>query len=159
MRIGRAMVVAWRHVAISPDLVVAELLDVPRIHPHPGAATPRSPRTRTSGWKWMSATTGMPHLPRDRGQGIGIVLTGARPPCATWQPAGRQLGDLLQGGVERRTSASCRMDCTLTGASPPTATGSVGCLQHESRRVGPARPAEQAVGDAGVPRLALTEAS
>jgi hypothetical protein len=50
------------------------------------------------------------------------------------------------------------MDCTLTGASPPTATGWVGCLQEESRRVGPARAAEQAVGVAGVPRLAVTEA-
>jgi hypothetical protein len=96
------MVVAWRHWAISLDLVVAELLDVPRIDPDPGAATAGSRRTRTSGWKWMSATTGMPVLRRDRGQGIGIVLTGARRPCATWQRRGRELGDLLQGGVERR---------------------------------------------------------
>ena len=85
------------------------------------AAHPASIAAKTYfGWKWMSAITGIWRLLGDRRQRRHVVGRRHRHPDDL-AAGGGQLGDLLQGGVDIGGEVVV-IDCTDTGASPPTGT-------------------------------------
>ena len=92
--------------------------------------TPAQPASMAAntylGWKWMSAITGIPDLRAISGRASASSWLGTAT-RTTWQPDA--VSSAICCSVEFTSAVSVvAIDCTLMGASPPTATGWVGCL-------------------------------
>ena len=78
------------------------------------------------GWKWMSAITGMPDFLAMAGSASASSWLGTAT-RTTWQPAAVSSAICCRVALTSAVSVVV-IDCTDTGASPPTATGCVGCF-------------------------------
>jgi len=148
MRIGVPASFAAR--AISPTLS-SNCLMLPGLTRTP--AQPASIAAKTYfGWKWMSAITGMPLLRAISGSASASSWLGTAT-RTTWQP------DAVSSAICWRVLLTSEVrvvhiDWTLTGASPPTATGCVGWRSRICRLV--RRAATTGGGGRGIPRLTVT---
>ena len=92
--------------------------------------TPAQPASMAAntyfGWKWMSAITGIPDLRAICGSASASSVLGTAT-RTTWHPLA--VSSAICCSVELTSAVTVvAIDCTLTGASPPTATGVLWCL-------------------------------